>query len=328
MKGKLLKKLVSIAIALTILTSLASVSFAEGRKDKSGATSIVVSFNMGRYIKRVEVEPGESVKKPDHVPEKEGYAFSHWYLKNDQLQTPYDFNLPVTKQLKLEPLYLFVAPVIGEKAEDGQDNEKPEDQDTDAIQEDPITDAPTDQADPADTNSESKESVQNDSTSNDADSDGSHTEDNVKNDESATDDNTQDDENEDESETDDNERDDENNNLTEDQEIEYDMETEQEDEEQGNTSTDENDLLPKHSIRIWTDAPEQVEEGYLITLRSELLGYEDCIVALCWQYSTDGGASWLNAVGGSAYTYTYAACEELSNCFWRLCVTVLEDMSK
>jgi len=344
MKGKWLKKVISVVIALAILTSLASVSFAEGRKEKSSGTSIVVSFNMGHYTKRVEVESGEPVMKPDRAPEKEGYAFSYWYLKDDQYQTPYDFSLPVTTKLKLEPFYLLAAPVVGENNDTNQDAETQEhkdDKDEEMTQEAPVPGDTSDSADPSennkpepdsdsdnddakgfdpvDTNTESKESDQDDSISNDDDSDDANhlqTEDNAIDDDQEIDNIMRDDANNDEPDE-----------LTDNPEIDYDMETEEEDEEQGDSSQDENDLLPKYSIRIWTDAPEQVEEGYLVTLHSELIGYEDCRIALCWQYSTDGGMSWQNAENGSAYTYTYEACEELSNCLWHLVVTVLEDMS-
>jgi len=327
MKGKLIVKLVSVAIALAMLAPLASVSLADSIGEISERKVFTVSFNMDGNIKCVETEDGTPVKKPEKAPEKEGYIFSHWFVKGDIYREPYDFNLPVTGNLNLEPLFLLQAPIVDSADADNmvdlnekepslqgsheisddllppanypQADPEPDEpnlagpvpdvlefQDADAV--DPVMDAPARDADDDEENID--EIIDNEVISDE----------NINGDEAISDENI----NDNEAISDEN--------MNDDEEIE-------------NTVEPEEPVLPDRSIRIWTDAPETVEEGHLITLHSELIGYEDCIVLLRWQYSTDGGNTWQDAVDGTDYTYTYAASKELSQCLWHLCVTVLQE---
>jgi len=302
MRGNLFAKLVSVAIALAMLVSLAAVSLAESGEEEPVSKVFIVSFNMNRYIKHVETEAGALVKKPDKAPEREGYVFSYWFVKGDPHQEPYDFSLPVTGSLKLEPLYLLLAPaadpheeddIIGEEpGEEGieGDPEAPPDPLDDPEPEDPELDDP-----PADPNPESP----TDDPGPDNPPDNPDTADPAP-DDPEPEDPVADDPDDDEDDGD-------------------------EDDVGDEPEIAEHAPLPERFIRIWTDAPGEVEEGYLITLQCELTGYLDCILSLRWQYSTDSGVTWQDAVGGTAYSYIYPASVEMSRCLWRLSVTVMEE---
>ena len=303
MKGKLFTKLVSVAIALAMLLSLAAVSLAESGDEEPEVKIFIVSFNMERYIKYVETEDGTPVKKPETKPEREGYVFSYWFVKGDIYQEPYDFSLPVTGALMLEPLYLLQAPGVDPADEGGEDDinkEEPEDTEGDPADTPPPSDDPP--ADPDPDDPDPQDDGPADPAAGDPAGD-AHDED-IEDDEEETVDEEFDDEDEDE---DDEETVDEDEGIDDDEE------------------EPEAPARPERSIRIWTDAPDEVQEGTSITLQSELTGYEDCILSLRWQYSTDEGITWQDAVGGTGYTYTYAASVELSKCLWHLCVNVLEE---
>jgi len=347
MKGKLFAKLVSIAIALAMLAPLASVSLADNGAEKPEVKVFIVSFNMDVNIKCVETEDGTPVKKPEKAPEKEGYIFSHWFVKGDLYREPYDFSLLVTGDLNLEPLFLLQAPVVNSAEEENMDDlaqkepglensqgisdvlpppsddppadSDPDDlnliapmpdnfdfQDADTI--DPVMDAPTDDAGDDSINNDNEENM-----------------DEAIDDEKITDINTND--NEAISEISDEDIND--NEAISSEEINDNEAISDEDinddETIENVDEPEEPVLPERSIRIWTDAPEKVEEGHLITLQSELIGYENCVLLLRWQYSTDEGITWQDAEGGTDYTYTYVASMELSKCLWHLCVTVLQE---
>jgi len=304
MRGKLLTKLVSVAIALAMLASLATVALAESGGEEPTGKVFIVSFNMDHYIKNVETEAGTPVKKPDIKPEREGYVFSYWFVKGDIYQEPYDFSLPVTGSLKLEPLFLLQAPAIDPTGEDDKDDANGKDPAPEGTDGDPAdTLPPSDDPpagpgpdDPAPTDPDPTDPDPDDPDPNDLDPQDPDPQDPDPDDPDPQDpdDPADDDDGGDENDLDDDEK-----------------QTEV--------------LLPERSIRIWSDAPDKVRKGHLITLYSEMTGYGDCVLSLRWQFSTDGGATWQDAVGGTGYTYTYAASKELSKCLWHLCVTVLEE---
>lgn len=79
-------------------------------------------------------------------------------------------------------------------------------------------------------------------------------------------------------------------------------------------------LLAKRSVNVYSDMSNTVQEGDVITLTGELIGFEGKDVSLQWQY--DDGWSWVNVPGAEDLTHSFAATYESINTSWRLSVNV------
>ena len=84
-------------------------------------------------------------------------------------------------------------------------------------------------------------------------------------------------------------------------------------------------LAPKESelmILLCSNHSACMSEGDRITVSATLVGYDDCTVALQWQYND--GEGWKDAQDGSGLSYSFEATSQTVNYDWRIAVTVLD----
>jgi len=76
------------------------------------------------------------------------------------------------------------------------------------------------------------------------------------------------------------------------------------------------------SAQINVEAPDNPQLGDTVTLSATLIGYENTIVSVRWQYSTDE-KNWVDATGSGADTteYSFQISSDNQSTYWRLAVT-------
>ena len=78
------------------------------------------------------------------------------------------------------------------------------------------------------------------------------------------------------------------------------------------------------SVAVYStlDGLKEIAEGAEIVLTARLTGFEDTSYRVQWQYSADGGASAIDAPGGSSLRYVYRINAQTIRYLWRIVVTV------
>jgi hypothetical protein len=295
MWSKSLRKILAVAAALALLLSAASVWADESKvmsldTEVQDAEFIKVKFVVGGDTRYTEVEAGKPVQAPRKAPEKEGYAFRYWYDYADEYQEEYDFGLPVSEPLVLAALFVPVK-------EEAPPAEEPEE---DPVKENPEAPAKENPEEPKEEDPEEPEEEKPEDPEEPIEEDPEEPEEDPE-----------------EPEED----------PEEPEEDTGDEEGEEPAAEDPDEPGDEDEDEPESNrrIHIYSDAPDIVRKGQVITLYADLIGYEDCVLSLRWQSSTDGGATWADVTGGTGYTYAFAATKELVGSLWRLAVTILQE---
>ena len=82
------------------------------------------------------------------------------------------------------------------------------------------------------------------------------------------------------------------------------------------------------SIRIYTNlgSETQVREGTVVCLSATLVGFEDDVYTLQWQYSPDGGSTAIDIAGANKPTYAYRLTAENFGYMYRLVVHIQDDL--
>lgn len=78
-------------------------------------------------------------------------------------------------------------------------------------------------------------------------------------------------------------------------------------------------------ILIFSSHEDCMEEGAVIDLWAELIGFENLTANFQWQYSVDGGVTWIDVPGATGLTHSFIADPDTINWGWRLSAT-LEDI--
>lgn len=80
------------------------------------------------------------------------------------------------------------------------------------------------------------------------------------------------------------------------------------------------------SIVITTniDGMTQVREGMVVVLTATLIGFEDDVYTVQWQYSTDGGATAIDVGGANSLAYAYRLSSDNFNYMYRIVVTIVD----
>lgn len=81
-------------------------------------------------------------------------------------------------------------------------------------------------------------------------------------------------------------------------------------------------VLNSYAVNVYSDHGDCMQEGDIISLWGELVGFDGMDVALQWQYSADG-ATWVNVPGAEGINHSFAATIETVNYAWRLAATVV-----
>ena len=80
----------------------------------------------------------------------------------------------------------------------------------------------------------------------------------------------------------------------------------------------------ERQVLIHSSQRKVVEEGELIYLTSELIGFDGVTVSYQWQVDRGDGLGWVDIPGATSSIYRYVADKETVKYFWRLFVTIDE----
>lgn len=94
----------------------------------------------------------------------------------------------------------------------------------------------------------------------------------------------------------------------------------------GEAAPEEEEKIRAISVSTSAAGSEVVREGDVITLTATLVGFENDLYALQWQYTPDGGLTVLDADSASELTYSYVVNAENAAYLWRVQVMLLNDI--
>lgn len=94
----------------------------------------------------------------------------------------------------------------------------------------------------------------------------------------------------------------------------------------GETAPEEEEKIRTIFVSTSAAGSEVVHEGDVITLTATLIGFENDLYALQWQYTPDGGLTVLDADGANELTYSYVVSAENAAYLWRVQVMLLNDI--
>lgn len=89
------------------------------------------------------------------------------------------------------------------------------------------------------------------------------------------------------------------------------------------STPEEEEIIRKITVRTSADSAEVIYGGDEITLYANLIGFEDDLYTLQWQYTKDGGATVCNIDGANDLTYSFIINDENVTWLWRICVTII-----
>ena len=90
------------------------------------------------------------------------------------------------------------------------------------------------------------------------------------------------------------------------------------------TTPEDQEVIRTVALYSNVDGLEAIYEGTEITLTAELTGFENDLYAIKWQYSADGGATFVDIEGAGGLQYSFVINDENAAYFWKINISILE----